>query len=68
MTLYVLNLDTNKKVTLWDVSSSDVVAQLYDNGKKSRKSKCKIRYYNDKAYIVCCGHRYYLDKFMKVDI
>ena len=68
MIFYILNLDTNSKIQLWNVTDTDVVAQKFENGNKSRKSKCKIRYYNGKAYIVCCGHRYYMDKFKKIEI
>ena len=70
MILYVLHLDTNKTIKLWNQSldTGEVIAQMFDNGKKSRKSKYKIRDYNGKKYIVVCGHRYYLDKFTEVEI
>ena len=68
MTMYVLQLDTNKTIKLWNLTNETAIAQSFDNGKKSRKSECKIRYYNGKPYVVCCGHRYYIDKFTKVEM
>ena len=68
MTIYVLQLEANKTIKLWGLTDTEAVAQSFDGLKKSRKSTCKVRYYNDKPYIVCCGHRYYLDKFTKVEL
>lgn len=68
MTMYVLQLEANKTIKLWDLDKDSAIAQSFDGCNKSRKSKCKIRYYNDKPYVICCGHRYYLDKFTKVEL
>lgn len=68
MTIYVLELGTNKTIKLWNLTEDSAIAQSFDGLKKSRKSECKIRYYNDKPYVVCCGHRYYIDKFTKVEL
>jgi len=68
MILHVLQLGDNKSVKLWNLTDTEAVAQYFDGSNKSRKSVTKVRYYNDKAYVIVCGHRYYLDKFTKVEL
>lgn len=68
MILHVLQLDTNNTIKLWDLTKEDAIAQEFKNGYKSKKSKCKIHYYNEKPFIKCCGHRYYIEQFTKVEL
>lgn len=56
------------KITIWDKKEDTCVVQEYNNGKKSRKSISKIREYNGRRYVMCCGHRYYLDRFAKIEL
>lgn len=68
MILHVLQLEQNKSVKLWNLTDTTALAQFFDGCNKSRKSETKVRYYNGKAYVNVCGHRYYLDKFTKVEL
>ena len=69
MTIYVHYIkEPDVKITIWSKQSDICVVQEYNFGKKTKKSKSKIKYYNDKPYIMCNGHRYYLDRFIKVEI
>lgn len=70
MTFYVYYLNTNKYIRLWDYpkNATEVIGQLFDNGNKTRKSKYKVREYNGRKYIIVLTHRYYLDKFQKVEV
>lgn len=68
MILHVLELEKNKTIKLWNLTDTEAVAQFFDGISKSRKSTTKVRYYNGKAYVNVCGHRYYLDKFTKVEL
>lgn len=68
MVLYTYYKDDNHKITIWSMTEDTCVVQEYSNGKKSKKATAKIKYYNDKPYVICKGHRYYLDKFIKFDI
>ena len=68
MILHVLQLEENKSVKLWNLTDTTALAQFFDGSNKSRKSTTKIRYYNGKPYVIVCGHRYYLDKFTRVEL
>lgn len=70
MRLYVYypDNDISRKITIWDKTKDACIVQETDNGKKSRKSKALIKYYNGKPYIKCKGHRYYLDNFKEYNL
>lgn len=68
MTLYVFHIDNQTNVKIWSKTKSECVVQLFKDGDRSRKATAKIRHNNGNAYIICKGHRYYLDKFKKVVI
>lgn len=68
MTIYSMELDQNKYIKLFDVTTENAIVQITSPEYKSRKSKCKIKEYNGKKYITCLGHRYYIDKFKKIDL
>lgn len=68
MTIYTLPLSDTASIKLYDLTQDTAVVQYYSPEKKSRKSWCKVKEYNGKKYITCLGHRYYLEKFKKVDI
>ena len=66
--VFYINDDINTKITIWNRTKDDCIVQETIYGKKSRKSKAKIKYYNDKPYINCKGHRYYLGYFKEVNL
>ena len=68
MTTYILPLSPTSSIKIWSLLGDTAVVQYYSTEKKSRKSACKVKTYNDKRYITCLGHRYYLDKFTKVEL
>lgn len=68
MYIYYKDNNIDLKVIVWKRDTDSVIAQTKFNGKSTRKSKCKLRKYNDRDYFICKGHRYYLDKFTYFDI
>ena len=69
MTIYVHYIvNPDYKITIWDKTDTVCVVQSYNYGKKTKKAKSTIKEYNGKNYIICDGHRYYLDEFIKVEI
>lgn len=68
MAIYLYYKDDNHKITLWEKTDTYCIVQEYHNGKRSKKAKSVIKYYNEKPYIICKGHRYYLDDFIKCEL
>lgn len=68
MTIYTLPLSPTASIKLWDLHDDTAVVQYYSPEKRSRKSACKVHELNGKKYITCCRHRYYLEKFQRVDV
>ena len=66
--LYVTYPAEYKTVTIWGKTKEACIVQEWNNGKKSKKAVAKIKYYNNKPYITCKGHRYYLDTFIKIEL
>ena len=68
MTIYTFPLNSTSNIKLWSIQGETAIVQYCSPEKKSRKTTCKIKEYNGKKYVTCLGHRYYLDKFQKIDI
>lgn len=68
MTIYTFPLSDTTSIKLYNVTDDMAMVQYYSPDKKSRKSACKIKEYKGKKYVNCLGHRYYLEKFQRVDI
>jgi hypothetical protein len=68
MVIYAYYKNDNHKITIWSMTEDTCVVQEYRDGVKSKKATAKIKYYNDKPYIICKGHRYYLADFIKFDL
>lgn len=68
MTLFVYHIDNETNIKIWSRTKDTCIVQEFKNGERSKKATAKIQYYNDKAFIRCKGHRYYLDKFTEVEI
>lgn len=68
MTIYIYSLSPTNSIKLWELKDDTAVVQYCSAEKKSRKATCKIKEYNGKKYVTCLEHRYYLDKFQRVDI
>jgi hypothetical protein len=68
MKLLVKLIDSYTNIKIWNVTEATCVVQEFKNGDKSKKATAKIKYYNDRPYITCKGHRYYLEEFEEVEI
>lgn len=68
MKLLVKLIDSCSNIKIWNVTETTCVVQEFKNGDKSKKATAKIKYYNDRPYITCKGHRYYLEEFEEVEI
>ena len=68
MVLLVYHKDANTNIKIWDRTKDTCIVQEFKNGDKSKKATPKIKYYNDKPFVICKGHRYYLDDFTKIEI
>lgn len=68
MTIYVYVVDNTTNIKIWDKTDDACIVQEFKNGDKSKKATAKIKTYNGRRYIMCKGHRYYLDRFAKIEI
>lgn len=68
MTLFVYYINDTANIKIWERTKDTCIVQEFKNGDKSKKATAKIKYYNGKPYIICKGHRYYLDGFKPVEI
>lgn len=67
MTILVYTINNTHNIKIWSKTSEFCHVQEFKDGDKSKRAMAKIKYYNNRAYITCMGHRYYLDEFKEVE-
>lgn len=68
MKLLVKTINNQTNIKIWSCTKDTCIVQEFKNGDKSKKANVKIKYYNDKPYVMCKGHRHYISEFVEIEI